>query len=144
MKHLTVFHQVARALTQSLELREILDVIMQKMVQFFNPERWSMLMVDEKGEQLTYAIAVGEDFESLRGLTIPMGEGLAGWVASTGNPLVVPDVSTDIQWRAFARAHPELKISSIACIPVRSSDRTLGVIRLFNSKLDMMSEYSQS
>lgn len=144
MKHLAVFHQVARALTQSLELREILDIIMQRMVQFFNPERWSMLMVDEKGQVLTYAIAVGEDAQSLRGLTIPMGEGLAGWVASTGNPLVVPDVSKDAQWSAFSRAHPELKISSIACIPVRSSDRTLGVIQLFNSKLDMMSEYSQS
>jgi diguanylate cyclase (GGDEF)-like protein len=144
MKHLTVFHQVARALTQSLELREILDIIMQKMVQFFNPERWSMLMVDEAGRELTYAVAVGEDAESLRGLTINMGEGLAGWVAATGNPLVVPDVSKDIQWSAFSRAHPELKISSIACIPVRSGDRTLGVIQLFNSKLDMMSEYSQS
>jgi diguanylate cyclase (GGDEF)-like protein len=144
MKHLTVFHQVARALTQSLELREILDIIMQKMVQFFNPERWSMLMVDENDKELTYAIAVGENSESLRGLTIPMGEGLAGWVASTGNPLVVPDVSKDAQWSAFSRAHPELKISSIACIPVRSADRTLGVIQLFNSKPDMMSEYSQS
>jgi len=144
MKHLTVFHQVARALTQSLELREILDIIMQKMVQFFNPERWSMLMVDKHGRELTYAVAVGEDSESLKGLTINMGEGLAGWVASTGNPLVVPDVSQDIQWSAFSRAHPELRISSIACIPIRSSDRTLGVIQLFNSKLDLMSEYSQS
>jgi diguanylate cyclase (GGDEF)-like protein len=144
MKHLTVFHQVARALTQSLELREILEIIMQKMVQFFNPERWSMLMVDEQGQELTYAIAVGEDAESLRGLTIRMGEGLAGWVASTGNPLVVPDVSKDIQWSAFSRAHPELRINSIACIPVRSGNRTLGVIQLFNSKLDLMSEYSQS
>ncbi|HEX3571824.1 MAG TPA: sensor domain-containing diguanylate cyclase [Acidobacteriaceae bacterium] len=144
MKHLTVFHQVARALTQSLELREILDIIMQKMVQFFNPERWSMLMVDEQGRELTYVVAVGEDAESLKGLTIAMGEGLAGWVASTGNPLVVPDVSKDIQWSAFSRAHPELKINSIACIPVRSGDRTLGVIQLFNSKLDLMSEYSQS
>ena len=144
MKHLTVFHQVARALTQSLELREILDIIMQKMVQFFNPERWSMLMVDQAGQELTYAVAVGEDAESLRGLTIRMGEGLAGWVAATGNPLVVPDVSQDVQWSAFSRAHPELRISSIACIPIRSNDQTLGVIQLFNSKLDLMSEYSQS
>ena len=144
MKHLTVFHQVARALTQSLELREILDIIMQKMVQFFNPERWSMLMVDQAGQELTYAVAVGEDADSLRGLTIRMGEGLAGWVAATGNPLVVPDVSQDVQWSAFSRAHPELRISSIACIPIRSNDQTLGVIQLFNSKLDLMSEYSQS
>ncbi len=144
MDHLRVFHEVARALTQTLELEEILQTIMEKMAQFFGPERWSMLMVDEQAQQLYYAIAVGEDAESLRGLRVPMGEGVAGWVASTGNSLVVPDVAHDAQWSAFARAHPELKIQSIACVPVRSGDKTLGVIQLLNSKLDLLSEYSIS
>jgi len=144
MDHLRVFHEVARALTQTLELEEILLTIMDKMAQFFGPERWSMLMVDEKAQQLYYAIAVGEDSESLRGLRVPLGEGVAGWVASTGNPLVVPDVSLDAQWSAFSRAHPELRIQSIACVPVRSGDKTLGVIQLLNSKLDLLSEYSIS
>ena len=144
MDHLRVFHEVARALTQTLELEEILQIIMEKMAQFFGPERWSMLMVDEQAQQLYYAIAVGEDAESLRGLRVPLGEGVAGWVASTGNSLVVPDVAHDAQWSAFSRAHPELKIQSIACVPVRSGDKTLGVIQLLNSKLDLLSEYSIS
>lgn len=144
MDHLRVFHDVARALTQTLELEDILRTIMEKMAQFFGPERWSMLMVDEKAEQLYYAIAVGENAETLRNLRIPLGEGVAGWVAQTGNALVVPDVSLDLQWSAFSRAHPELNIQSIACIPIRSDNRTLGVIQLLNSKLDLMSEYSNS
>jgi diguanylate cyclase (GGDEF)-like protein len=144
MNHLTVFHDVARALTQTLELEDILLVIMDKMTGFFAPERWSMLMVDERGEQLYYPITAGENNESLKDLRIPMGEGLAGYVALTGTTLIVPDVSLDTQWSEFSRNHPELNIQSIACIPIRSSDKTLGVIQLFNSKLDMMSEYSQS
>ena len=144
MDHLRVFHEVARALTQTLELEEILLIIMQKMAQFFGPERWSMLMVDEKAQQLYYAIAVGENAETLKGLRVPLGEGVAGWVASTGNPLVVPDVKMDPQWLAFSRAHPELNIQSIACVPVRSGEKTLGVIQLLNSKLDLLSEYSIS
>jgi diguanylate cyclase (GGDEF)-like protein len=144
MNHLTVFHDVARALTQTLELEEILLIIMEKMTQFFTPERWSMLMVDHEAQELYYPIAAGENSESLKDLRIPMGQGLAGYVALTGTPLIVPDVSLDTQWGAFARARPELNIQSIACIPIRSSDKTLGVIQLFNSKLDMMSEYSQS
>jgi diguanylate cyclase (GGDEF)-like protein len=144
MDHLRVFHEVARALTQVLELEDILTTIMDKMAQFFGPERWSMMLADEKTQELYYAIAVGEDSESLKGLRIPMGEGVAGWVASTGNPLVVPDVALDPHWSAFSRAHPELKIQSIACVPVRSGDKTLGVIQLLNSKLDLLSEYSIS
>ena len=144
MDHLRVFHDVARALTSSLELEEILGAIMDKMAQFFGPEKWSMLMVDDKSSELYYAIAVGENTESLKGLRVPLGEGVAGWVASTGNPLVVPDVALDPHWSAFANKHPDLKIKSIACVPVRSGNQTLGVIQLLNSKLDLLSEYSIS
>jgi diguanylate cyclase (GGDEF)-like protein len=144
MDHLRVFHDVARALTSSLELEEILGAIMNKMAQFFGPERWSLLMVDEATEELYYAIAVGENAESLKGLRVPLGEGVAGWVASTGNPLIVPDVALDPHWSAFSTKHPDLKIQSIACVPVRSGLKTLGVIQLLNSKLDLLSEYSIS
>ncbi|HEV2646509.1 MAG TPA: sensor domain-containing diguanylate cyclase [Acidobacteriaceae bacterium] len=144
MDHLRVFHDVARALTQTLELEDILRIIMEKMAQFFGPERWSMLMVDEHAAHLYYVIAVGENAESLRGLSVPLGEGVAGWVAATGNALVVPNVSLDAKWSAFSRAHPELNIQSIACIPISARGKTLGVIQLLNSKLDLMSEYSNS
>jgi len=144
MEHLRLFHDVARSLTASLELEEILGAIMEKMASFYGPERWSMLLVDESAQDLYYAIAVGENTESLRGLRVPMGEGVAGWVAATGNPLVVPNVTLDPHWSAFTKAHPELKIQSIACVPVRSADKTLGVIQLLNSKLDLLSEYSIS
>jgi diguanylate cyclase (GGDEF)-like protein len=144
MDHLRVFHDVARALTSSLELDEILHTIMNKMAAFFGPERWSLMMVDEETSELYYAIAVGENEHTLKGLRVPMGEGVAGWVAATGNTLVVPDVSLDPHWSAFSRNHPELNIQSIACLPVRANNRTLGVIQLLNSKLDLMSEFSIS
>ena len=142
MDHLRVFHDVARSLTTSLELEEILRAIMQKMADFFGPERWSLLMIDPAKRDLYYAIAVGEDSNSLRGLRVPLGQGVAGWVAATGNPLVVPNVSLDPHWSAFALSHPELQIESIACVPIRSGTETLGVIQLLNSKLDLLSEYS--
>ena len=144
MDHLRVFHDVARAVTASLELEEILGAIMEKMAGFFGPERWSMLLVSEDETYLYYVRAVGEDQASLKGLKVAMGEGVAGWVAATGNPLIVPDVSFDSKWSAFTRAHPELNIQSIACVPVRSAGKTLGVIQLLNSKLDLLSEYSIS
>ncbi len=144
MDHLRVFHDVARTLTTSLELEEILRAIMEKMANFFGPERWSLLMIDQQKQDLYYAIAVGEDSNSLKGLRVPLGSGVAGWVAATGNPLVVPNVSLDPHWSNFARLNPDLRIESIACVPIRAGNETLGVIQLLNSKLDLMSEYSIS
>lgn len=144
MDHLRVFHDVARTLTTSLELEDILLAIMDKMANFFGPERWSLLMIDPEENDLYYAIAVGEESASLRGLRVPLGQGVAGWVAATGNPLVVPNVALDPHWSTFARNHPDLNIHSIACVPIRSGENTLGVIQLLNSKLDLLSEYSIS
>ncbi len=144
MDHLRVFHDVARTLTTSLDLEDILLAIMDKMANFFGPERWSLLMTDEAAQDLYYAIAVGEDSSTLRGLRVPMGQGVAGWVAATGNPLVVPNVALDPHWSMFAKNHPDLRIHSIACVPIRSGETTLGVIQLLNSKLDLLSEYSIS
>ena len=144
MDHLRVFHDVARTLTTSLELEEILLVIMDKMANFFGPERWSLLMIDPAANELYYAIAVGEDSSTLKGLRVPLGQGVAGWVAATGNPLVVPNVAVDPHWSTFAKNHPDLNIHSIACVPIRSGENTLGVIQLLNSKLDLLSEYSIS
>lgn len=144
LDHLKVFHDVARSLTTSLELEEILGAIMEKMAQFFGPERWSMMLVDEATDELYCVIAVGQNAENLKELRVPMGEGVAGWVASTGTPLVVPDVILDPQWARFSADHPELGIQSIACIPIRAGDKTLGIMQLLNSKLDLMSEYAIS
>ena len=64
-QELTIFHDVAKALTSSLDLDSILQTIMEKMAEYFRPDTWSLLMVDDEREELYFAIAVGE---CLRGL----------------------------------------------------------------------------
>ena len=137
-----LFVDVATALTSTLELEIVLTTVMTKMAQFFGPERWSMMLVDKEKNDLYYVIAVGEDSNSLRGMRVPMGEGIAGWVALTGNPMVVPDTTVEPRWQEFSRQNPGLNIYSIACMPVRSAGGVIGVIQLLNSKIDLLSDYS--
>ena len=117
---------------------------MNKMAEFFGPERWSLMLVDEDAKELFYALSAGMHAERLDKLRVKMGEGVAGWVAETGNPLVVPDVRLDKHWTRFAKQHPELNLRSIACLPIRCGERTLGVMQLHNSSLDLLPEYSIS
>src|SRR5947209_18287415 len=49
VQELSVFHDVAKALTSSLNLDSVLQTIMQKMAEYFRPDTWSLLMVDEIG-----------------------------------------------------------------------------------------------
>src|SRR5271156_6162741 len=89
---LTIFHDVAKALTSSLNLDSILQTIMDKMAEFFRPDTWSLLMVDEQKDELYFAIAVGDAAETLKTVRLKVGEGIAGWVAKHGESLIVPDV----------------------------------------------------
>ncbi len=144
MENLRVFHDVARALTSTLELEPLLHTIMSKMAEFFGPERWSLMLVDEDANDLYYALSAGMNTDRLDTLRVKMGEGVAGWVAETGNPLVVPDVRLDKHWARFSKQHPELHLRSIACLPIRAGERTMGVMQLHNSTLDLLPEYSIS
>src|SRR6201988_2506221 len=75
LRDLLVFHNVARALTSSLDRDAILRAIMQQMEQFFKPETWSLLLVDEARKELYYAVAVGHAEAELRDLRVPLGHG---------------------------------------------------------------------
>ncbi len=137
-----LFMEVARALTSTLELEVVLNTVMTKMAQFFGPERWSMMLVDKERNDLYYVIAVGENSKTLDGLRVPLGQGVAGWVALTGSPMVVPDTSLEPRWIEFSRQHPGLDVHSIACVPIRSAEGVVGVIQLLNAKIDLLSDYS--
>ena len=144
LETLRVFHEVASALTSSLQLDNVLRTIMAQMVDYFGPEQWSLLLLDEDAQDLHYALSAGIDEELLKDVRLPLGEGIAGYVAASGDPLVVPDVSVDPDWSQYAAAHPELHLQSIACLPVRHGARTLAVLQLHNSKLDLLPDSSIS
>jgi len=149
LRDLLVFHNVARALTSSLDRDAILRAIMQQMEQFFKPETWSLLLVDEARHDLYYAVAVGHTESDLRDLRVPIGHGLAGWVAEHGESLIVPEVANDPRFDPrFAplaeKTASTFHIRSAICMPLRSRNRTLGVIQLFNCRLDTLTDYTIS
>jgi diguanylate cyclase (GGDEF)-like protein len=131
-QELTIFHDVAKALTSSLDLDSILQTIMEKMAEYFRPDTWSLLMVDEAQDELYFAIAVGDKAEELKNVRLKMGEGIAGWVAKNGEARVVPDVRTDQFFASRVDEATKWQTRSVICVPLRSKLRVLGVIQLVN------------
>jgi diguanylate cyclase (GGDEF)-like protein len=138
-KDLRVFHDVARALTSSLDLDSILGAIMQQMEQFFEPESWSLLIVDEQQQNLYYAVAAGES-PGDRNLRLALGEGIAGWVAQHGELVIVSEPANDPRFHAPANSPPASPVRSAICMPLRWQDRTLGVIELLNYRASTLTE----
>src|ERR1700724_1398704 len=135
-QELTIFHDVAKALTSSLDLDSILQTIMEKMAEYFRPDNWSLLMVDEERDELYFAIVVGKASESLKNVRLKVGEGIAGWVAKHGERVVVPDVCADPRFAKRIDEMTKWETRSIICVPLRSKLRVLGVIQLLNVRME--------
>jgi diguanylate cyclase (GGDEF)-like protein len=140
MEEISIFHDVAKALTSSLNLDSILQTIMEKMAVFFRPDTWSLLMVDEQKDELYFAIAVGDAADALKSIRLKVGEGIAGWVAKHGESLLVPDVYNDPRFAKRIDEMTKWQTRSIICVPLKSKHRVLGVIQLINCAMESFSD----
>ena len=139
-QELRIFHDVAKALTSSLDLDSILQTIMEKMAEYFRPDTWSLLMVDEQKSELYFAIAVGSASEALKNVRLKVGEGIAGHVAKYGERLIVPDVRSDKRFSKRIDKVTQMETQSIICVPLKSKLRVLGVIQLVNVNMNHFTE----
>src|SRR5215467_3564969 len=118
-----------------------LESIMERMAEHFRPDAWSLLTVDEKRNELYFALASGTAAESLKDVRLKLGEGIAGWVAQNGERLVVPDVYTDPRFAKRIDEMTRWQTRSMLCFPLLSHDRVIGVIQLINVDKESFSDH---
>jgi diguanylate cyclase (GGDEF)-like protein len=125
--------EIARTLASPLELQEILENIMSQISRLLSPKAWSLLLRDEENGELEFAVVVSEVADKLKGVKLPRGHGVAGWVAENGESLMIPDVRNDPRFASeFDRSYA-FTTHSLACIPIKCHDQVFGVIELINS-----------
>ena len=125
--------EIGKALTSSLELHAVLEAIMKQVDRLIRPKAWSLLLVDETSKELKFEIAVSPVAAQLKGITLKQGEGIAGWVALHGEPLLIPDVQQDHRFAQQFDEQLSFKTRSIIAVPLKINDKVIGVIELINS-----------
>jgi diguanylate cyclase (GGDEF)-like protein len=132
IERLSLFHEVGKALASTLDLQKILQTIMEKISDFLQPDTWSLLMLDEKTQELYFEIAIGNGANKLKDVRLKLGEGIAGWAALHGEPVLVADVSCDPRFTKKFDEITQGETHSIVCVPIKGRERVLGVIELVN------------
>ncbi len=123
---------IGKALTAHLTLKDVYRVAMEKVSNLLRPQAWSLLIVDEATQELCFEIVVSPAAEQLTGTRLPAGQGVAGWVAQHGEPLLVPDVEKEPRFSRQIDEEIGFVSQSIVCVPLSSGDRIVGVIQLLN------------
>ena len=133
-RRITIIHEIGKTLTSSLTVKEVVQQIFYKVAELFNPENWSLLLVDHERQELYFEIVVSETgrAEKIKDTRLKIGEGIAGWVAKTGRPLLVPSVDKEPRFTRKVDDAAAFSTESIICIPLKIRDKVLGVIEFVN------------
>jgi diguanylate cyclase (GGDEF)-like protein len=134
---LSIFHDVAKALTSSLDLDIILETLMQKMAAYFEPATWALILLDESSRQPQYVAPVEPDFERLNQVRLKSKLTLAQSVIETGEPLVISDLGLDPSINQETVDPLIAANSAVVCLPVRSVRSVFGVIQLMGIDLQV-------
>src|SRR4030067_2948733 len=86
---LITFTEIGKALTSSLDMKEVLSIVMEKIRVLLRPENWSLLLLDPETNDLRFEAVVGWGAETLSDIRLKIGEGVAGWVAREEGPGLV-------------------------------------------------------
>lgn len=132
VERLSLFHEVGKTLASTLDLQKILQTIMEKISDFLQPDTWSLLMIDENTQELYFEIAIGAGANKLKDIRLKVGEGIAGWVAAKGEPVLVEDVRKDERFNSKFDELTQVETRSVVCVPIKGREKVLGVIELIN------------
>ena len=101
------------------DLDRLLTLITETANRVMNTKASSLLLLDRKTQKLFFKVATGERKDQVKDYAINVGQGIAGVVAKTGDPLLINDVKKDPRWYKDISEAIGFETRSIACVPMK-------------------------
>ncbi len=133
VKRFNTLLQVSREITQINDLHELLQVIMEAAKKVMRADASSLFLLDRKANELYIETAQGEAGEKIKTIRLPLGVGIAGWVAQKGKPQLVKDAYEDSRFNSDYDKKTGYRTKSIVCVPLEYKRQTTGVIQIINA-----------
>ncbi len=132
--------EIGKALTSTFNMERILVILLNLVSDLIRAKNWTLFLLDPATEELHFELVVGLDKESLGDIRIKLGEGIAGTVALTGEPILVPDVAADARFSQRVDELTGFVTHSIICLPLKIQDSVIGVVEIVNPENPVLFE----
>jgi signal transduction histidine kinase len=133
--------EISVTLNSTQKLSRLLEFLIGSATDLLESEAASILLVDEKTQQLYFAASTGSDPAELRGIPVPLEGSIAGTIFREDRPLIINEVSEDPRHyrRVGEKIHFETR--SLIGVPMRMRDRRIGVIEALNKRRGTFNEH---
>jgi len=133
-KEIEALVELSSMINSSLDIVEVLNHAMAFVEKLIGAQGSSIFEIDDTTNELFFRILSGHETHTFREIRMKMGEGIAGWVARTGEPLIVPDTEKDTRFSPKIDLITGFKTRSIIALPIRNKGRLTGVLELVNKR----------
>lgn len=132
---LTSLIEVSSIISSTLDLEELMSLVMEKAQTVMNAEASSVMLLNEETGKLECQIALGSVQEQVKDtIQLELGQGIAGWVAQQGEAVIVPDVDSDTRFYSNIDHSTGFKTRSILAAPLKVKERVIGVAEVINRR----------
>jgi GAF domain-containing protein len=112
--------------------RALLQATVEVARAIYGAKAASVFLLDEEAEELVFEAVAGEGEGELIGMRFPADTGIAGWVLTTRQPLIVDDLSADTRWSRTAAESTGYVPKSMMAVPLLVEERALGVLNVLD------------
>ncbi|OGP10496.1 MAG: phosphohydrolase [Deltaproteobacteria bacterium GWC2_42_51] len=131
-KQFAILTEIGTLLNSTLDQKVVRNMALEAITRLMNAEAGSLLLVDNEKKELYFEVALGEKGDRVKEIRLKIGEGIAGWVAEHGEPLLIPDVRKDSRFYRLADEKTDFVTRNMVCVPIKVKDKTIGVLEAIN------------
>ncbi len=129
---LTSLIEAAKNVNSSLDLDELLRIILETAAEGTNADRGTLYLIDYSRGELWSKVLQGEAVSEIR---LPLGKGIAGYVAQTGETIYTDDAYKDPRFNPEIDRITGYRTRSMLCMPMRNRyGKIIGVFQLLNKE----------
>ena len=134
-RQLTLLTEISRELTSILNVDQLLKRVADLVTRIIDYEMFSILLLDPTGKLLQHRFSLRFKESVHLKHEIPIGQGLVGYAAQSGQPVLVPDVGKDPR---YIMANPETR--SELCVPLIYKEKVIGVLDIEHTRRGYFNE----
>jgi len=127
--HLDALSHVSSAVSGLWDLNTILNAVLDAVLRIFDGSIGGILLLDEQSQELYYKAYRGLSAQYVREMRLAIGEGIAGKVAQTGEPILLEDIS-----KAPGAARSDLvkteSLRGFVSVPLKAKEKVVGVMNI--------------
>src|SRR5436305_2853680 len=110
----------------------LLEMVVTTAAQVISARSGSLFLIDKEGQELIFEVAIGPAAQEVKKFRVPLGHGIAGIVAMSGQPMAIANAPQDERFAIDIATFVNYIPKSILCVPLFYDDRVIGALELLD------------